>query len=104
MHIKAEKVRVVLLVICINSILPGCAGKQWAREGTDRKMAQQNLTECEAIAKMQGRADFPELLVVSSMEFEPNNVSAKDINQDNFSRAKLQYLRECMLDKGYSIQ
>ena len=93
-----------MLAICIASILSACAAKQWTREGADQKILEQDLGECEATAKMKGRAEFPELRVISSMEFEPNNVIVKDINQDNFTRALLQYYRECMLDKGYSIE
>jgi hypothetical protein len=53
---------------------------------------------------MKAREEFPELLMVSSMEFEPNFISVKDVNLEKYRWARIQHEKECMEDKGYHIE
>jgi hypothetical protein len=53
---------------------------------------------------MKAREEFPELLLVSSMEFEPNFISVKDVNLEKYRWARIQHEKECMEDKGYHIE
>jgi len=53
---------------------------------------------------MKAREEFPELLMVSSMEFEPNFISVKDANLEKYRWAKIQHEKECMEDKDYHIE
>jgi len=53
---------------------------------------------------MQAREEFPELLMVSPMEFEPNFISVKDVNLEKYRWARIQHEKKCMEVKGYHIE
>lgn len=53
---------------------------------------------------MKAREEFPEMLMVSSMEFEPNYISVKDVNLEKYRWARIQHEKECMVEKGYHIE
>ena len=100
---NSEKEMFFLLAFITASILIACTGGPWTKEGANQNIMIQDLESCEAISKTKGRTEFPEILVYSSMEFEGYS-SLQDINLENFSRAKIQYQRDCMLDRGYHIE
>ena len=100
---NTEKGMFVLLVIITTIILFACTGKQLTREGVNQNILKKDLESCEAIAKVKGRAEFPEILVYSSMEFGGHNI-LQDINLENFTRAKIQYEWNCLSGRGYHIE
>ena len=71
--------------------------------GVNQKILKQDLKSCKAIAKIKGRAEFPEILVYSSMEFGSHN-TLQDINLENFTRASIQYEWNCLSGRGYHIE
>ena len=104
MHDSTGTVEIVLLAVCIASISTACSTKQWAKEGVNQKIREQDLSDCRSLAEMKAREEFPELLMVSSMEFEPNFISVKDANLEKYRWAKIQHEKECMEDKDYHIE
>ena len=104
MHNSTGTVETFLLAACIVSISTACSTKQWAKEGSSLKIQEQDLTDCRSLAKMKAREEFPELPMVSSMEFEPNDISVKDINFEKYRWARVQHEKKCMEDKGYHIE
>ncbi len=97
-------VEIGLLAVCIASISTACSTKQWAKEDVNQKTQKQDLTDCRSLAEMKAREEFPELLMVSSMEYEPNFISVKDVNLEEYRWARIQHEKECMEDKGYHIE
>ena len=104
MHDSTGMVGIVLLAVCIASISTACSTKQWAKEGVNQEIQKQDLTDCRSLAKMKAREEFPELLLVSSMEFEPNFISVKDVNLEKYRWARIQHEKDCMEDKDYHIE
>jgi len=92
-----------LLAIVAVTILAACAGSQWSREGTNPETMKEDSTACAATAKIRGRTEFPEILVYSSMEFGGRS-NLEDINLKNFTRVRIEYERDCMLEMGYHIE
>ena len=97
-------VEIVLLAVCIASISTACSTKQWAKEGVNQKIQKQALADCRSLAEMKAREEFPELLMVSPMEFESNSISVKDVNLEKYRWARIRHEKKCMEDKGYHIE
>ena len=97
-------VEITLLAVCIASISTACTTKQWAKEGSNQRIQKQDLTDCRSLAEIKAREEYPELLVFSSMEFESNYLSVKDVNLDKYRWARIQHEKECMEGKGYHIE
>jgi hypothetical protein len=99
---RARKQMLTLVVIIITSIIYACSGTQWAKEGVNQSQMRRDLNSCVAIAKIQGRTEFPEFLVYPSMEFGAH-ISIRDINHENFVRAKITYESNCMFSMEYRM-
>ena len=103
MRDSAEMVKVVLLAVCIACVATACSTRQWTREDAEPGAVKRDLADCRSAAETKSRREFPELLVVAPIEFEPYFITVKAVNLEKYRWARIRYEKECMEEKGYHI-